>query len=63
MRRSLVTLALMGCSDQKVTTYNTPPAVSVISPVDGAAFGPGELAEFYGLAQDSQDDSTSLVVS
>lgn len=63
MRGSLVFFLLIGCSDQKVTTYNTPPAVSILSPVEGQAFGPGELVEFYGLAQDSQDESTSLVVS
>lgn len=63
MRGPLVFFLLIACSDQKVTSYNTPPAVSILSPVDGQAFGPGDLVEFYGLAQDSQDESTSLVVS
>lgn len=64
MRSLLLPLALLAaCSDQKVQVYNTPPAVSVLSPTDGQLFGPGDLVEFYGVAEDSQDDSTALLVS
>ena len=61
---SLLLPALLGaCSDQKVQVYNTAPAVSIVSPVDGAGFGPGDLVEFYGVADDSQDPATSLQIS
>ena len=56
-------LGLAACQEQKVMVYNTPPAVSIVSPVEGQSFNPDELVEFYGVAEDSQESSDTLLVS
>ncbi len=61
--RLLPLLVLLACNDTGVKVYNTPPGVSIVTPLDGQSFGPGELVEFYGVAEDSQDDPTSLLIS
>ncbi len=63
LARLFPVLLLVACNDTGVKVYNTPPGVSIVTPVDGQAFGPGELVEFYGVAEDSQDDPTSLLIS
>lgn len=63
MRPVLLLLLASACQDNKVSVYNTPPAVSVLSPADGAAYDPGVLVEFYGGANDGQDAATDLTVS
>lgn len=57
-------LALVaGCSDPGLTKYNTPPNASVLEPADGASFNPGDLVEFKGIASDSQDVATELLIT
>jgi hypothetical protein len=63
MRPVLLLLFLVACQDNKVSVYNTPPAVSMLSPVDGTAVDPGTLVEFYGGANDAQDPATDLTIS
>ncbi|MDP2305079.1 MAG: putative metal-binding motif-containing protein [Pseudomonadota bacterium] len=63
MRPVPLLLLLVACQDNKVSVYNTPPAVSVLSPADGAGVDPGTLVEFYGGANDAQDDANELAIS
>ncbi|MDP6932342.1 MAG: hypothetical protein QGG40_05470, partial [Myxococcota bacterium] len=59
----LAVLVAAGCSDQKVTVYNNPPAASILSPVDGDIITEGELVELVGVVKDSQDDEEDLEIS
>ncbi|MDP2311674.1 MAG: MopE-related protein [Pseudomonadota bacterium] len=63
MRPVLLLLLLAACQDNKVGVYNTAPAVSLISPVDATLFDPGALVEFYGAANDAQDDPDELAIT
>lgn len=65
MRLSFLPIALLaaGCTEQKVTVYNTPPGVSILSPTDGAVIAPGSLIEFWGVVDDSQDAAEDLAIS
>ncbi len=62
MRLAPFLVLLVACQDNKVGVYNTPPAVSIVSPADGAALDPGTLVELLGAANDSQDAPTALAV-
>jgi hypothetical protein len=61
MMTGLITaLALIGCSEQSVGVYNTPPGVSIVSPVDGSEYDEDEMVEFIGVVSDDQSDPTQL---
>lgn len=59
----MLLLLLAGCPDNKVAVYNTPPTVSVVSPVTGALFDPGVLVEFVAAVEDGQDDPDALALT
>ena len=59
----MLLLLLAGCPDNKVTVYNTPPTVSLVSPITGASFDPGALAEFVAAVQDGQDEPDQLALT
>ncbi|MBK7755094.1 MAG: hypothetical protein IPI35_01505 [Deltaproteobacteria bacterium] len=59
----LVLITLAACTDTTVKVYNTAPTVSITSPEDGSIYQPGTLVEVYGLARDSQQDPSTLLVS
>jgi hypothetical protein len=55
-------MAAMGCSEQKVSIYNTPPGVDISSPSDDELFDLGEPIHFEALVADSQDDPDELSI-
>ncbi|MCB9778276.1 MAG: hypothetical protein H6742_06915 [Alphaproteobacteria bacterium] len=55
-------LLLVGCSNQNLGTFNTPPAVSIVRPLDGSSYAPGDIVEIEAVAEDSQDDPQELAV-
>ncbi|MCK6525289.1 putative metal-binding motif-containing protein [Myxococcota bacterium] len=59
----LLLIGLAACTDTTVKVYNTAPTVSITSPEDGSIYQPGTLVEVYGLARDSQQDPSTLLVS
>ena len=63
MRGVAFLVGLTACNDTGVKVYNTPPAVSILTPTDGSVFAAGELIELQGVAEDSQDDPTALLIS
>ncbi len=56
-------LLLHACTEAGVQSYNTPPTVSIVAPVDGDVVDPGTLVEFYGVARDGQDASEKLQIT
>ena len=56
-------LSLLACTEAGVQSYNTPPAVSIISPADGTTVDPGALVELYGVARDGQTTYKSLQIT
>jgi hypothetical protein len=50
----LVGMSLLGCSEQAVGKYNTPPSVAITHPVDGQEFDEDEMIELMGVVQDDQ---------
>ena len=62
MRTVPLLLLVVACQDNKVSVYNTPPAVSLLAPADGATLEPNALVEFLGAANDAQDDANLLSI-
>lgn len=62
--RLLGSLGLLSaaCNSQSLGKFNTPPAASIVSPVDGEIVEGGEVIELVGLASDPQDDGPALRV-
>ncbi len=56
-------LFALACTDAGVQSYNTPPAVSIVSPEDGAVADPGSLVELYGVARDAQTTYKELQIT
>ena len=52
--------ALVGCSDQKVGTFNAPPEAQITSPADGATVLSGSLLALRGAASDANDSAAEL---
>ncbi|MSP56257.1 MAG: hypothetical protein EXR69_11740 [Myxococcales bacterium] len=52
----------ISCSDRGVKVYNTPPAVSLTSPVDGSIYNEGDTTTFEALVDDEQDAAQDLEV-
>ncbi|MEL6342093.1 MAG: putative metal-binding motif-containing protein [Myxococcota bacterium] len=62
--RALPLLALLvACNDTNLAVYNTPPAVTIIAPESDTVFSPGDLVQFHGVVQDSQDEGDQILVS
>ena len=59
----LAPIFLLGCTEQKVSVYNTPPAVNITSPENDELFDLGEPVHFEALVTDSQDDPADLVIA
>ena len=60
---SLTWLMAAGCAPTNgVKVYNTPPTVSLITPVEGTLFEEGATASFTAQVEDAQDPSTDLHV-
>ena len=57
---SLTAAALVGCSDQKVGTFNAPPEAQITSPADGATVLSGSLLTLRGAASDANDSAAEL---
>ena len=53
-------LLLAGCADKSVQVFNTPPALSIVRPLDGTSFSPEALIEIEAVAEDSQDSPDAL---
>ena len=51
---------LAACADHKVAVFNTPPAISIVRPLDGDAFEPDDVIEIEAVAEDSQDPPEEL---
>lgn len=49
-----------GCADKSVQVFNTPPALSIVRPLDGTSFSPEERIEIEAVAEDSQDSPDLL---
>lgn len=49
-----------GCADKSVQVFNTPPALSIVRPLDGTSFSPEQLIEIEAVAEDSQDSPDLL---
>lgn len=62
-RALLLVAATLGCSDDAVRAFNSPPTASIVSPEDGEYVPPGDLVEFFGLAKDDQDESPTLGIA
>lgn len=58
-----VLLFAVGCGDNKVGVYNTPPVVSIKLPVDGAEVNEGETVTFEGRVDDGQTDPDKLEIT
>lgn len=58
----LMALIAVGCTEQKVGVYNTPPGVMISMPEDGELFDLGEPVHFEALITDSQDEPDELQV-
>ena len=55
--------ALAACgNNQQVGVYNSPPAVSLISPPDGAEYEEGDAIAFEALVEDDFDDPATLQI-
>lgn len=63
MRAFLFITLFTACNDNNLAVYNTPPSVSIVSPEAETLFAAGDVVEFYGVAQDSQDDSGELLIT
>lgn len=61
LRLTLVSLNVMvGCSDQKVGAFNTPPEAQITSPADGATMLSGTPLTLRGAASDANDQTADL---
>ena len=58
----LLTL-LLGCSDQKLGTFNGEPAAAILSHVDGDAVVEGSTVAFRGSASDPDDQNSTLTAT
>jgi len=47
-------LLILGCTEQTISVYNTPPAAQITSPENSTTFDPGELIELAGRVADDQ---------
>ena len=56
-------LVAAGCSDNSVGHYNTAPGVTIVSPIDGQSFAPGEAIELMGQAIDDHDAPEDLLIT
>ena len=56
-------LLLLGCAEQGVKVYNSPPGVSIISPAGGEDFAGDALIELIARADDAQDGPEALEVN
>ena len=65
MHRSVALLALLAscASDNKISTFNTAPSVSITTPPDGATYDEGKAITFQAIANDDFDASPALTVS
>ncbi|MBT3218604.1 MAG: hypothetical protein HN348_05885, partial [Proteobacteria bacterium] len=48
----LIPVLALGCVEATVSSFDTPPAVSIVSPVDEEVFAPGAVIEFVGVVTD-----------
>ena len=58
-----LSLSLLACStgtDVKISTVNSPPSVTLLSPGDGDSFDEGNIVHFQAKIQDSYDPSPEL---
>jgi hypothetical protein len=64
MRISILLLSLLACNtpDVKIAQFNTPPSVTILSPVNGELFTLGETVAFEAIVEDQQDDSALLTL-
>ena len=53
----------VGCADNSLGVYNTPPSAAITSPAGGELYGAGELIEFFAVARDSQDAGDALEIT
>ncbi len=62
--KSAVLFALLGigCSQQGVKVYNTPPAVSIVAPADGSVYNFADTVSFQALVSDAQDAPQDLQI-
>ena len=61
---ALFFVALVACpaNDQKVGVYNTPPSVSITSPLDGSEFDEGTIIDFEAIVSDDADSEAILLL-
>jgi alpha-tubulin suppressor-like RCC1 family protein len=58
----IVVSAAAAADSMHVTVLNTPPALAILAPADGAEFREGELIHFEGSAEDLEDGDLSEVI-
>ena len=56
-------LLALACTEAGVKSFNSAPAVSIVTPADGTAVDPGALVEFYGIARDEQTAADGLQIA
>ena len=63
--RSLLLLLSVGvgCTETKVSDYNTAPTAAISLPADGSVFSSADYVEFSGVVKDQQQDPDTLGLS
>jgi hypothetical protein len=56
-------LYVLACTEAGVQSYNTPPLVAILAPLDGDSADPGALVDFSGEARDGQSVSNDLQIT
>ena len=61
---ALIFITLLACpsNDHKVAVYNTPPSVSITSPLDGSEFDEGTIIDFEAIVSDDVDSAAILLL-
>lgn len=60
VRLALLACPLIGCNDNKVTSFNTAPSALIAYPTEGAVFAEGDLIALQGVVGDDDSPPTDL---
>ena len=64
-RQTILFSLLVGCTgtpDAKLAVYETPPDLTIVTPVDGSAFDQGEIINFEALVNDEKDAPEDILL-